>query len=190
MSDIPQISGAKILEIIGAETSSQDVYIKTDKGTLYLFHSQSCCERSDIDEIEGNPEDLKGAIVSGLKVKTKESGEQEWTFYDLQTTKGDLFIKWLGDRSIGTGYYSIECDCLWFPYSEPLQKGMQLANEDFSSFIWIHRNIDYSSSELASFPTHEYEEYGSGNNKVVTIYVMPDENGYFHSSNGLYKIYK
>jgi hypothetical protein len=170
-----EIKKSTILDIIGAENGSQDVFVITDKGTLYLYHDQQCCEHSSIEELEGNPKSLIGGIISNFKVKTKknEDKEQEWTFYDLQTTKGDLFIRWLGDRSIGTGMYSVECNCRWLNKTKPIKKGSILVNvDDENDFIFIAQlNVLYEHIYATSM--NDYSEF--------LLSFFPDENGHFLS---------
>lgn len=111
---IDVLVGKTITEIEGLEEHSEEVYIKTTDGKTYkFFHEQDCCESVYLADFEVDN------IVGGLIVKAEEvseSGDDQsenkpdgycesftWTFYKVDTTKGSLWMRWLGESN---GYYS------------------------------------------------------------------------------------
>jgi hypothetical protein len=74
-----------------------------------LFHSQSCCERVVIEDVEGDFWDLIGNPLLLAEEACNESEEaireplSTWTFYKLSTIKGSVLIRWDGSSN---GYYS------------------------------------------------------------------------------------
>lgn len=106
--------GQTITDVKGLEVSSGEVRINTLEGNSYrLFHEQSCCEGVYIAEIDGDSSDLVGGLVTSAEevigetpVDYKFQYEPEsytWTFYKINTSKGSVFIRWLGESN---GYYS------------------------------------------------------------------------------------
>lgn len=105
--------GKVIKEIRGLEKGSGEVWISTECGQEYLFfHEQDCCETVTLNDFDGDPDDLVGAlIVSAEEVSNLDNDEKPseyseswtWTFYKIETNKGGLWMRWLGESN---GYYS------------------------------------------------------------------------------------
>lgn len=108
-SEFSVLEGLVIETITGLEEGSDLVNIKTTCGkTFRMHHYQDCCECVDIQDINGDVEDLIGSTITRAEERescgddaTYESGT--WTFYQLDSTQGSVFIRWLGESN---GYYS------------------------------------------------------------------------------------
>lgn len=131
---------AKIEELVGkilvsAESTGDELRLKTTDGKTYLFyHSQDCCESVTIDDICGDldslvgsplliaredtnvPDKSKGALENESKgvtydyrngVGVYEDESCTWTFYQFATIKGYVTVKWYGSSN---GYYSERVD--------------------------------------------------------------------------------
>lgn len=113
---IEVLKGQTITKVEGLEENSEEVFIHTKEGNVYKFyHEQDCCESVYLSDFEGEESDLiNGLIVNAEEVSesgdegsdNKPSGYCEsftWTFYKIDTTKGSLWMRWLGESN---GYYS------------------------------------------------------------------------------------
>ncbi|CAH0448121.1 hypothetical protein SM033_00297 [Vibrio phage vB_VpaM_sm033] len=118
MSEITQFNGMvleTITKIVGLEKESDCVEIHTASGDVHVFyHEQDCCEYVRLNDFEGDAEDFVGALITDAFEITDyndtcdEEGSDEsytWTFYKIQTNKGELWMRWLGESN---GYYSEE----------------------------------------------------------------------------------
>lgn len=84
-------------------------------GTKYkLFHDSDCCESVDIEDINGEIDNLLNTPILLAKESTSHDTpndikrdyvpeSQTWTFYRLGTIKGYVDIRWFGESN---GYYS------------------------------------------------------------------------------------
>ena len=113
-TSIDCLVGVIIKSIEGLEQYSEELVIKTDKGCIKFYHDQDCCESVYIEDFELD-NDLSGAkIISAEEVVSyDETGNYDsatWTFYKIETNKGGLFIRWLGESN---GYYSESVDCIF-----------------------------------------------------------------------------
>ena len=104
--------GDVITKIIGLERHSTEVRISMAAGNQFvLYHESDCCESVDLEDFDGCAEDLIGAlIVSAEEVNSPEpdgysymGDSHTWTFYKIETNKGGLWMRWLGQSN---GYYS------------------------------------------------------------------------------------
>lgn len=105
------LNGGVITEIKGMEEGSEEITFTTIKGgisnTYRMWHDQDCCENVWLSDICGDIEDLLFAEVIHAEER-EESGDSNWgtytwTFYDIQTTKGCVNLRWVGESN---GYYS------------------------------------------------------------------------------------
>lgn len=109
----------KIVEI---KHDRDQFIIQLESGLIIkIFHEQDCCEHVRIVDIDGDPDDLIGATLYEVSERTSteinvfdelamSSSEIQpsddsctWTFYHINTTKGGLVLRWLGESN---GYYS------------------------------------------------------------------------------------
>lgn len=85
-----------------------------EDGTYVVFyHGQDCCESVSIADITGDVSDLVGVPLLNAEKATnycddyRVSGDEQWTFYRFQTSKGEVVVRWFGESN---GYYGIEVD--------------------------------------------------------------------------------
>ena len=110
-----------IRSIDGMEKGSEEIIFNTECGRQFkMFHMQYCGENVYLDDICGDPDDLIGCEILHFEERTNRgdedsedkpscySGSFTWTFYDIQTSKGSVNLKWLGESN---GYYSED---VWF----------------------------------------------------------------------------
>lgn len=104
------LNGLTIHKVDGLDVYNDLIVFHTSDGVFRMFHSQDCCERVMIEDITGSVEDLVGAeVISASEDCGEYMGDEgiyesaTWTFYNIQTTKGHVQIRWLG---VSNGYYS------------------------------------------------------------------------------------
>lgn len=97
-----------IISVVGLEEGSDYIRLNTFDGMSFvMYHEQDCCENVEVADICGDVDDLLHAPIIEAYESTSnaedvsESGT--WTFYHIQTTKGSIVIRWLGESN---GYYS------------------------------------------------------------------------------------
>lgn len=109
--DFSDLNGKTIVAVEGLEKGSDEVNIRCSDGTSYgMYHEQDCCENVEIDDVCGDVSDLIDATVIDAREDTNREDSFgrsyescTWTFYNIQTNKGHVQIKWLGESN---GYYS------------------------------------------------------------------------------------
>lgn len=101
---------------VGHDRDEDEVVFITSTGmALKLYHEQDCCENVRIVDVELDCEDFSGATVLSAEVvqgdsEVVEHGDsQTYTFYKIETTKGGIWIRWLGESN---GFYSESVDIL------------------------------------------------------------------------------
>ena len=116
-----------IVSITGLEKGSDKLEFRMMTGTLVLEHQQDCCERVAIEDFEGDIEDLVGQVLLEAEEVVNGTGKRHkgklpdyadsttWTFYKFRTTKGRLWVRWLGESN---GYYSERVHTTWNPFNE------------------------------------------------------------------------
>ena len=108
--------GLTLKSIDGMELDNNGVtFTSTTNRRFELYHHQDCCERVEIVDIEGDPNDLIGApIIVAEEVSSDDypvpdhvtqptDRSHTWTFYRFATRKGWVVLRWLGQSN---GYYS------------------------------------------------------------------------------------
>lgn len=123
---IEQIKGKTLTAINVNEIGDDEIIFTTTEGDLYkMYHHQDCCESVGIEEIIGDIQDLIGLPIliaeersstepdekiADERKKAKAGGahyyneeSETWTFYELETNKGSVTIRWYGSSN---GYYS------------------------------------------------------------------------------------
>ena len=103
--------GKTLVKIDLAKANDEIIFTADDGSSYALYHSQDCCEFVEIEDIEGDFNDLLGspitvaAEVSQVDPVASESGT--WTFYKMATVKGWVDVRWYGSSN---GYYSESVD--------------------------------------------------------------------------------
>jgi hypothetical protein len=123
-NDLDNIIGATVLAVEGCNVGSESILFRTDKGTLRLYHVQNCCESVSVYDVNGDPSDLVGGVVSVAEERSNQEGDRgdyrtRWTFYTIRTTKGDLDMRWLGKDN---GYYGVSVDTDWSEKEEEVEE--------------------------------------------------------------------
>lgn len=74
-----------------------------------MWHDQDCCESVFLHEVIGDMADLHGLVIDAREESRSADGDPNisesgtWTFYIIQTQKGAVTLRWLGESN---GYYS------------------------------------------------------------------------------------
>lgn len=114
--NVSVMEGLKIISVDGLEKDSEEAIFTTECGRQFkMFHVQDCCESVSIDDVCGEISDLIGATIIHFEERISDGDDESkdkpsewcesfrWTFYDIQTDKGCVNIKWLGESN---GYCS------------------------------------------------------------------------------------
>lgn len=109
---ISELKGKTLKSVDGLVEDNDIVIFKCTDGSVYhMYHCQDCCEHVRIVDICGDVEDLQNSLVVGAYQSTSNAEDVSdygtWTFYHIQTTKGSVVIRWLGESN---GYYSESVD--------------------------------------------------------------------------------
>lgn len=96
---------------IRGDVGDESMTFECEDGARFeLFHEQDCCEAVWLHEIVGDLADLLGSPVLAAEEVSSEGFPDPpnaesftWTFYRLQTIKGGVTLRWLGESN---GYYS------------------------------------------------------------------------------------
>ena len=121
--DIAKLNGRTITAVHGLETGNDEVRIECADGSVWrMFHCRDCCESVNVEDVCGDAADLIGTVIDARmetnaeahpegKVFEYEPESFTWTFYIIQTDKGAVTIRWLGESN---GYYSegVDFACL------------------------------------------------------------------------------
>jgi len=113
MTNFNELKGKTIISAEGLAEGSDKVIFECSDGSKYkMLHYQSCCESVDIYDICGDIDDiLNSEIFVAEEVDGETPGDfsesdyesYTWTFYKLDSIKGGITIRWLGESN---GYYS------------------------------------------------------------------------------------
>lgn len=110
------LKGSVISAVTGLnEESAEVVFTLADGRSFKMYHDQECCEIVEVVDVCGDIEDLVDATIVHFEERTSEEESDDWTsttwtFYDIQTTKGCVNIRWLGESN---GYYSEAVEVRW-----------------------------------------------------------------------------
>lgn len=121
MNKVPlsELVGKKIIKVTGLEKNSTEIHFYTASNNHYVLeHNQDCCEYVRLVDLEGGYEDLVDSYVHSFEeVKDtspdnynyREDKSYEWTFYKIETSKGGVWLRWLGETdssyAIGVSFY-------------------------------------------------------------------------------------
>jgi|SRR5690554_1488016 len=111
--ELSSLVGETIKSVSGLEVrddlDNDEVIFVTESGkALKLYHDQDCCEHVRMIDIELDADDFSGAVVLSAEEVVGETmdddyGTRTYTFYKIETTKGGIWMRWLGESN---GYYS------------------------------------------------------------------------------------
>lgn len=127
MAELSDLVG-RVIDRIGV-TEDEVTFFMKDGATYKLMHHQDCCETVYIEDIDGDPDELAGALVTNFEApegktyaalavlhevadRYRHSESYTWTFYRLETSKGGLCIRFIGESN---GYYSESVDFVELP---------------------------------------------------------------------------
>lgn len=109
---IQSLVGETIILIEGMDFGSDCVSIHTASGKCFSFyHQEDCCETVDLNDYEADVETLCDGLIISAEIATNDEWDEPgptpeswtWTFYKIETTKGEIWMRWLGDSN---GHYS------------------------------------------------------------------------------------
>lgn len=108
------LKGLVIISATGIEEGHDEILLTTECGKQFkMYHEQDCCESVYIDDVCGDVDDILNDEIMHAEERSNnpDTGEDfesvTYTFYDIQTSKGSLNIKWYGESN---GYYSESVD--------------------------------------------------------------------------------
>lgn len=117
--EFSDIVGKTFKSVTGLEEDSEEIIFSFTDGSEYkMYHEQDCCESVSVSDVCGDLEDLIDATVLDARKDTNSEDtfgktgydmddSFTWTFYNIQTNKGCVQIRWLGTSN---GYYSESVD--------------------------------------------------------------------------------
>lgn len=103
-----------ITKVTGLCKWSGEIQFICDDGTVFIMtHLQDCCESVSVEEVNFSiPENTPFRIIKAeerTRIGENDYEHETYTFYDIQTDKGYLQIRWHGTSN---GYYSESVDIL------------------------------------------------------------------------------
>lgn len=106
-----RLRGKFIIDVRGMYKGSNHVSVLFDDGSaIKFYHSQNCCETVELDDVWGDPEDLKNSelyeielVTSKDRPRDKYDSSYTWSFYKFKTSRGYVDLRWYGASN---GYYS------------------------------------------------------------------------------------
>ena len=118
-----ELKGKIFVSIVG-KAGDDIIKFKCINGEEYtLEHDQDCCEIVEVNDVNGDWEDLLNSPIllaeeitfdnknpEGIKIPEEQNSDMRsftWTFYKLSTNKGSVTIRWYGKSN---GYYSETVD--------------------------------------------------------------------------------
>lgn len=113
--DLQQLTGLTIVSVDGAESGSDEIIFTLSGGAEFkMYHEQGCCESVSVEDVCGDIHDVIDAKIVHFEERVV-SGDTDYgsyiaTFYDIQTTKGCVNIRWNGESN---GYYSESVSVCW-----------------------------------------------------------------------------
>ena len=117
----------KTIKAIHREDNIRLWFLTTDNYLFLMYHAQNCCESVEIEDICGDLEDLIDTPIIIAEERTQDNGwnnghsSSTWTFYELQTLKGNVTIRWYGTSN---GYYSETADMCYYSPEDVLKAGV------------------------------------------------------------------
>jgi len=101
--------GKQFFHIEKNEDLTEMLLYCNDRNIYKMYHKQDCCESVNIEDIEGDLNDLLNTDILNAELVTNSDENTEkyesvtWSFYKFATIKGYVTIRWIGTSN---GYYS------------------------------------------------------------------------------------
>ena len=100
-----QLEGKTVTAVSGFEKGADRISISFADGTeVTMDHTQDCCERVEVEEVFGNPNDLVGRelllaeeVSNAPAPYDRSEVGGEWTFYKFRSAWGTVTVRWLGE---------------------------------------------------------------------------------------------
>ena len=93
----------KVVANIERVDNEELIFTCTDGSKYKMYHEQDCCENVEIEDINGDLDDLLNSeiLVADEKSNCDENdyGSETWTFYTIRTQKGSVDIRWHGESN-------------------------------------------------------------------------------------------
>ena len=118
-ANFSELVGKTLTKVTGEVSSDEMHFLCSDGSEYVLYHSQDCCEGVSVEDIAGDIADIIGSPIlvadesssdkdpEGYKPESDYRESFTWTFYKIDTAKGGVTIRWLGESN---GYYSESVD--------------------------------------------------------------------------------
>lgn len=110
IESLKDLAGHTFIKVEKIDNDCIKFYLSDTKYVI-MYHEQDCCEFVEIVDICGDLEDLVNSPIVHFEARHSSRdvrfGSETWTFYDIQTAKGSVNIRWQGESN---GYYSEEVD--------------------------------------------------------------------------------
>lgn len=114
MGDVLEAMTERLVRGVTTDECNEIRFQFSDADVVF-YHDQDCCEVVEIDDINGDLQDLVGNILLVVDERiscTPEDGDtpydsDTWTFYTFRCNKGSVDVKWHGSSN---GYYSESVD--------------------------------------------------------------------------------
>lgn len=118
--DVTDLIGKKISRIEGLYKNSDEVTVFTDGGRYSFNHYQEAGEVVYLVDFDGCAEDLIEAVILSAEVISGEGPSDweyegyshTWCFYKIETDRGGIWMRWLGESN---GYYGEYVDVVHCP---------------------------------------------------------------------------
>jgi hypothetical protein len=116
IKNFEDLRGCTLESVVGAVGDDVLIFTLADGRKFQLYHSQSCCESVNIEDITGDLSDLVGEVLFAEESTSSENPDDvkleyqdsfTWTFYRIGTIKGTVVVRWYGESN---GYYSESVD--------------------------------------------------------------------------------
>lgn len=95
---------------IEPKLSAGEIFFYIGDKKYCMFHQQDCCENVNVEEVEGDYQNIVGTPLISATVDVSDSTDGPGAYesstrsvYVFSTQKGTVTIKWLGTSN---GYYS------------------------------------------------------------------------------------
>lgn len=116
MAEFKDLKGNILINI--DRIGNEKLIFTCENGSKYImYHKQQCCESVEIEDINGDLNDLLNnkILVAEERTNCRETDfcretyycSETWTFYTIRTQKASIDIRWYGQSN---GYYSESVD--------------------------------------------------------------------------------